>query len=42
MNEPDERNTEPLKVEPLAIDSTTNPLSSETEAVTEPLARTPA
>jgi hypothetical protein len=36
--EPDERNTEPLNVEPLATEVTKNPLLSLTEAVTLPLA----
>ena len=36
--EPDERNILPLKVEPLVTDSTTNPLSIETDAVTLPVA----
>ena len=35
--EPDDRNTEPLNVEPLATDVTTNPNSSLTDAVTLPL-----
>ena len=35
-NEPDDKNIEPLKVEPLSIEVTTNPSSGATEAVTEP------
>ena len=38
MNEPDAIKMLPLNVEPLAVDCTTNPNSSVTEAVTEPLA----
>ena len=36
-NEPLLKNTEPVKVEPLNSDSTTNPKFGETDAVTEPL-----
>ena len=36
-NEPDDKNIEPEKVEPLSIEVTTNPLSGATDAVTEPL-----
>jgi len=36
-NEPDERNTLPLNIEPLFTEVTTNPASGETEAVTLPL-----
>ena len=37
MNEPDDKKTFPMKVEPLSIEVTTNPLSGDTDAVTEPL-----
>jgi hypothetical protein len=37
-NEPDDRKILPLNVEPLAVDFTTNPSESETDAVTLPLA----
>jgi hypothetical protein len=36
--EPEDKNTEPLNIEPLANEVTTNPLLSLTEAVTLPLA----
>ena len=36
-NEPDDKNTEPLNVEPLSIEVTTNPSSGDTDAVTDPL-----
>ena len=35
--EPDDKNTEPLNVEPLATEVTINPLSVSTDAVTDPL-----
>ena len=37
-NEPDDKKILPLNVEPLAVDFTTNPSESETDAVTLPLA----
>ena len=36
-NEPDDKNTEPLNVEPLSIEVTIKPLSGATDAVTDPL-----